>query len=198
MALTIKRRPSKKAVIIGGIAALLVIAGINGNAQNSAQQPHNSSTTIPIEQTDATKAQKAPVVETKTIIETESIPFGSQTQNDATLESGKRVTATNGVNGEKSITYTATYTDGIETSRVKTSEQVTKEPTSELIKVGTKVALSCPNGTYINSAGDTVCSPYASSSAPSGASAQCRDGSYSFSQSRSGTCSHHGGVSIWY
>jgi hypothetical protein len=32
---------------------------------------------------------------------------------------------------------------------------------------------------------------------PAGASAQCRDGSYSFSQHRRGTCSHHGGVSNW-
>lgn len=34
--------------------------------------------------------------------------------------------------------------------------------------------------------------------APSqGATAQCRDGSYSFSANRSGTCSHHGGVARW-
>lgn len=30
-----------------------------------------------------------------------------------------------------------------------------------------------------------------------GATAQCRDGSYSFSQHRRGTCSHHGGVAKW-
>jgi uncharacterized protein DUF3761 len=35
------------------------------------------------------------------------------------------------------------------------------------------------------------------SSAPHGATAQCRDGSYSFSQSHRGTCSHHGGVAKW-
>lgn len=32
---------------------------------------------------------------------------------------------------------------------------------------------------------------------PPGASAQCRDGSYSFSRNRRGTCSHHGGVARW-
>jgi hypothetical protein len=32
---------------------------------------------------------------------------------------------------------------------------------------------------------------------PPGATARCRDGSYSFSQHRSGTCSHHGGVAVW-
>lgn len=33
--------------------------------------------------------------------------------------------------------------------------------------------------------------------APSGATAQCMDGTYSYSANRRGTCSHHGGVSRW-
>jgi len=52
-------------------------------------------------------------------------------------------------------------------------------------------------GTYMNSKGETTKRPENCSSAPQGATAQCRDGSYSFSQSRSGTCSHHGGVAKW-
>ncbi|WP_414676495.1 DUF3761 domain-containing protein [Longimicrobium sp.] len=35
-------------------------------------------------------------------------------------------------------------------------------------------------------------------SAPSGATARCRDGTPSFSTHRRGTCSHHGGVAEWY
>lgn len=50
---------------------------------------------------------------------------------------------------------------------------------------------------YTNTAGNQVHSPAYSNSAPVGASAQCRDGTYSFSQSRRGTCSHHGGVASW-
>lgn len=51
---------------------------------------------------------------------------------------------------------------------------------------------------YYNSKGEWVPSPQASPSGPpTGASAQCRDGTYSFSRSRRGTCSHHGGVSRW-
>ncbi len=53
------------------------------------------------------------------------------------------------------------------------------------------------NGTYVNSKGETVKRPETCSTAPQGATAQCRDGSYSFSQSRRGTCSHHGGVAKW-
>lgn len=50
---------------------------------------------------------------------------------------------------------------------------------------------------YTNTAGNEVHSPAYSNTIPAGASAQCRDGTYSFSQSRSGTCSHHGGVARW-
>jgi hypothetical protein len=32
---------------------------------------------------------------------------------------------------------------------------------------------------------------------PHGATARCRDGTYSFSHHDSGTCSHHGGVAVW-
>jgi Protein of unknown function (DUF3761) len=39
--------------------------------------------------------------------------------------------------------------------------------------------------------------PAATAAAPPGATALCRDGTYSFSQHRSGTCSHHGGVRRW-
>ncbi|QGZ42379.1 uncharacterized protein DUF3761 [Pseudoduganella flava] len=55
------------------------------------------------------------------------------------------------------------------------------------------------HGHYRNSKGDDVHSPAASKSGkvPDGASAQCRDGTYSFSRSRRGTCSHHGGVATW-
>jgi len=35
------------------------------------------------------------------------------------------------------------------------------------------------------------------STPPPGATARCRDGTYSFSKHRSGTCSHHGGVAQW-
>jgi hypothetical protein len=52
---------------------------------------------------------------------------------------------------------------------------------------------------YTNSDGQQVHSPAYSSGGgvPAGATAQCTDGTYSFSQHRSGTCSHHGGVANW-
>src|SRR5437660_1265621 len=52
------------------------------------------------------------------------------------------------------------------------------------------------NNYYINSQGNEVHSPANSTdgSIPAGATAKCGDGTYSFSQSHRGTCSHHGGV----
>lgn len=56
---------------------------------------------------------------------------------------------------------------------------------------------ACGVDYYVNSRGNCVHRPVQSSSVPQGATAQCRDGSYSFSQSHSGTCSQHGGVARW-
>lgn len=50
---------------------------------------------------------------------------------------------------------------------------------------------------YTNHYGERIQSPTYYSSAPSGATALCNDGTYSFSTSRRGTCSHHGGVDRW-
>ena len=52
---------------------------------------------------------------------------------------------------------------------------------------------------YTNSDGLDVHSPAHTldGNVPNGASAKCRDGSYSFSKHHSGTCSHHGGVNSW-
>jgi len=51
---------------------------------------------------------------------------------------------------------------------------------------------------YINVDGVRVPSPVFTEKKPAGATARCRDGSYSFSQHRRGTCSYHGGVAEWY
>lgn len=55
------------------------------------------------------------------------------------------------------------------------------------------------HGSYVNKAGNMVHSPAHTKdgSIPQGASAKCSDGTFSFSQSRRGTCSRHGGVSQW-
>lgn len=53
--------------------------------------------------------------------------------------------------------------------------------------------------TYRNRDGETVHALAHSKSGrvPEGATARCRDGAYSFSRHRRGTCSGHGGVAAW-
>lgn len=53
------------------------------------------------------------------------------------------------------------------------------------------------NNYYTNIDGNSVHSPAYSDYVPPDASARCRDGTYSFSQNRQGTCSRHGGVESW-
>ncbi|MEC3977839.1 DUF3761 domain-containing protein [Amycolatopsis sp. H20-H5] len=58
-------------------------------------------------------------------------------------------------------------------------------------------AVACGGDYYVNSDGNCIHRPEAAPGAPSGATARCGDGTYSFSQHRQGTCSHHGGVAAW-
>jgi hypothetical protein len=106
------------------------------------------------------------------------------------------------------------YVQGVNYTSEPTAVKVDQVPVSEVKQVQVPVPVSIPtpalvnvdnglsnNNHYTNTEGNTVHSPAYNtedSSVPSGASAQCRDGSYSFSQSRRGTCSHHGGVSTWF
>lgn len=179
-------------VLALGVAAVVGI-GVAGAAAGPTTSQSNSL------HPTQTKAVQAENVQVKTETATKSIPFQTTTRTDPSLDSGTTKVTTTGINGVETITYKVAYTNGIQTSKVQASDVVTTPPVTQVTSMGSYVApaLNCPNGTYVNTAGNTVCSPYSASSAPSGATAQCGDGSYSFSQSRSGTCSHHGGVATW-
>ena len=77
----------------------------------------------------------------------------------------------------------------------QTPEQPTNQPTQQQ-QQNSKPKCS-DSGTYVNSEGQTVKRPENCSAIPHGATARCGDGTYSFSRSRRGTCSHHGGVAKW-
>ncbi|HEY0501541.1 MAG TPA: DUF3761 domain-containing protein [Kutzneria sp.] len=61
----------------------------------------------------------------------------------------------------------------------------------------THTQASCGADQYRNVDGVCVNRPVAAPGPPAGATAKCKDGTYSFSQHRSGTCSGHGGVAVW-
>lgn len=92
--------------------------------------------------TPAAQTVSAPqqTVETKEITETVSLPFSSETKDDASMASGTSKVVQEGVNGEKTITYQVVYEDGVEKSKVAKSEVVTKQPVSKITANGTYVA----------------------------------------------------------
>lgn len=82
------------------------------------------------------------------------------------------------------------------TTQVESATTPVKPKPAEASPTPTGEGLSNDNY-YTNSAGETVHSPAYSDVTPEGATAICGDGTYSFSRSRRGTCSHHGGVASW-
>jgi len=96
----------------------------------------------------------------------------------------------------RSITVTRHRTSAEIESRARARREVEEQRAAEKTAEA-ETTSGCTNGTYTNSAGNTVCSPETVPTAPAGATAKCEDGTYSFSESRSGTCSHHGGVAEW-
>jgi Protein of unknown function (DUF3761)/G5 domain len=145
--------------------------------------------------------------------ESQTVAYRNTNVNDSSLPTGQTNITTVGVNGQKELRHKVTIyaPSGCKASTdVIVNQTIIKQPVNQVTAVGTFIApaptpapaqsitpTDCPNGTYVNSVGNTVCSPYSSPTAPAGATAQCVDGTYSFSQSRSGTCSHHGGVAQW-
>lgn len=143
--------------------ALSGCARQNATTQDSDPQP-------------VAQEQQQPIVEVKDEAKTEVVAFETQQQNSFLLEKGKTEVSREGKNGTKEINYKVTYTDGKETSREKTSENIVTQPVSKLILIGTKEVVQTP------------CA---------GATAICGDGTCSYSANRRGTCSHHQGVSQW-
>lgn len=85
------------------------------------------------------------------------------------------------------------------TTRAWEVERVQRERLCLMKAAEADEAKLLPHRHYTNSDGHDVHSPTKSThdQVPAGASAKCRDGTYSFSQHRRGTCSHHGGVGTW-
>ena len=85
------------------------------------------------------------------------------------------------------------------TTQNSTPTPAVTAPAPATTNTGTSDTNLSNTNTYTNVDGNTVHSPAASTDGtiPAGATAQCVDGTYSFSQHHSGTCSGHGGVAQW-
>ena len=85
-----------------------------------------------------TKKAVAPVVTTKEETKTEEVAFQTKEVPNADLPEGTRQVKTAGKKGVRTIVYTVTYTDGVETGRVEKSSTITTPAVDEIVEVGTK------------------------------------------------------------
>lgn len=208
----VKIRPLKYG--LSTIIALIVLAvGIPwAGATYSSNYRNQNPAPQKIEQTATLAPSPTPNVEVKTESKEESISFETKQEETDSLSKGKTQVKQEGKDGKKVTTFEVTYTDGKETGRKQIKEEVAEQAQTKIVLIGTYVApattynnqsdnnssgssgRSCGEGYYKNSTGNCVQNP---GDNPSGATAKCHDGTYSYSQSRSGTCSHHGGVAEW-
>ena len=85
-----------------------------------------------------TKKVVAPVVTTKEETKTEDVAFQTKEVTNPDLPEGSRQVKTAGKKGVRTIVYTVTYTDGVETGRVEKSSTITTPAVDEIVEVGTK------------------------------------------------------------
>ena len=85
-----------------------------------------------------TKKAVAPVVTTKEETKTEEVAFQTKEVPNADLPEGSRQVKIAGKKGVRTIVYTVTYTDGVETGRVEKSSTITTPVVDEIVEVGTK------------------------------------------------------------
>jgi len=130
-------------VCCGGVAIVGALGGgdqTRPTGQDAAVAPVNpAAPAVPTTELPAPSEPTAsPVVETKTVVETQQIPFQVRTVQDSSLAKGTTKVRTQGVPGVKTLTYQVTYVDGVETAKKLISEKVTKQPVTKVVAVGTK------------------------------------------------------------
>ena len=95
------------------------------------------------------KKESEPTFDSKT--ENADIPFETIYKDDNSLDKGKEVVITEGINGTKEITTTYTIINGVRQDNPKVEEKVTKEKVDKVVRRGTKVSTTStpelPNNT---------------------------------------------------
>lgn len=89
-------------------------------------------------------SSEEPEIEVRTILETEAVGCEAKRIDDDTIDKGEERTETECEDGEKTIKYEIEVKGGKEISRQRISEEITKQPIDEIVRVGTKEFTSEP------------------------------------------------------
>ncbi|MCQ9224547.1 G5 domain-containing protein [Streptococcus suis] len=123
-----------------GVRTIVYTVTKTDGVETSRVVKSDSITTPAVNEVIKVGTKKAPVITTEEVTETKAVPYETVRENDPTLEEGKEVVSVAGKAGVRTIVYTVTKTDGVETSRVVKSDSITTPAVNEVIKVGTKKA----------------------------------------------------------
>lgn len=193
-----KKKVHRKHLASAGIAATIGLTGVTGFVYpDTIQQAHLDSghtvrsTASSVQSTEPKSAPPEVIVEKKEIHESQPIAYQQEQKNDNTVPAGQTLLAQVGKNGERIITYEATYTDGKETARTYKSEYVNTQPVNEIVLVGTYIPPA-----QSNSSSSAITQPPSNAQQSVRKGALCKDGTRS-SATSNGACSHHGGVLRW-
>ena len=103
------------------------------------------------EKVDKVVRRGTKVTSSETEKSTQNIPFETIYKDDNSLDKGKEVVITEGINGTKEITTTFTVINGVRQDTPKIEEKVTKDKVDKVVRRGTKVSTTAtpelPNNT---------------------------------------------------
>lgn len=189
--------PRKKIAVVGTMSVLAGFIAFNGvlaltdptRAKDASQSGDIAMHRDKDEQKTATSK---PVVTNE--VKTEPIPFAMIERTDSTMTKGQSYILAKGADGVRTIVYEVTRVGGEETARKEIRNTVTLTPINQVTVVGTNIPKVAVTDESPKKTTSTI-STSKPSSAPAGAIAKCKDGTYSFSKIR--TCRNHGGVAKW-
>ena len=121
-----------------GVRTIVETVTYTDGVETGRVEKSNTITTPAVDEVVEIGTKKAAVVTTKEETKTEEVAFQTKEVTNPNLPEGSRQVKTAGKKGVRTIVYTVTYTDGVETGRVEKSNTITIPAVDEVVEVGTK------------------------------------------------------------
>ena len=123
-----------------GVRTIVETVTYTDGVETGRVEKSNTITTPAVDEVVEIGTKKAAVVTTKEETKTEEVAFQTKEVTNPNLPEGSRQVKTAGKKGVRTIVYTVTYTDGVETGRVEKSNTITTPAVDEVVEIGTKKA----------------------------------------------------------
>ena len=121
-----------------GVRTIVYTVTYTDGVETGREVKSNTITTPAVDEVVEVGTKKAAVVTTKEETKTEEVAFQTKEVTNPDLPEGSRQVKTAGKKGVRTIVYTVTYTDGVETGRVEKSNTITTPAVDEIVEIGTK------------------------------------------------------------